>query len=892
MAVDLRPYRGDATPAGPPAADTADTEPRSELGYRPALDGIRGLAVLAVLCFHNGFDWATGGFLGVSTFFTLSGFLITSLLIAERDATGTVRLREFWSRRFRRLMPASLLTLGGILVFGATVATADQIRSLRGDVFSALAYVANWRFIAVDRSYAELFSAPSPVQHFWSLAIEEQFYLAFPLLVVAVLAMSGGSRRVLGGVFAALVAASVAASLLLYQPGGDNLRIYYGTETRAAELLLGALLAVLMFRRFHVAAGPRRTALDVTGVVAVGATLWIWSSSTTSDAWLYRGGFALYALGSAAIIAAALQPGIVQRTLSIQALVWLGLISYGVYLVHWPVFLWLTEDRTGLTQWPLFGLRLAVTIPLAVASARLLEQPIRRRSLLTGRRGPIAVLVAVAVLVAGTVVVTHDPPARAVTLEVEGAQVTAAPVRVTLVGDQLARSLAPGLTEWDGGEVVLDDLTFPGCGFGRSTAAQFVSNWTTASPECDRRSEGWPSAIARFRPDVIVVLTGVGEVDDRRLARGDVPRAPGDAELDRWLTAELAAAADVLLESGAPVVWLTMPTLTPAGVPQTDPARVARFNELVRDVADERTGITVVDLGDRVDAVSPFGFEASDAPELVDWLAPQLADLAEAEREREAAAVAPRTDPRARVDIGSGPVVPVRALYPGERPRVLVAGDSFAYSVGFGLARWSASTGAMDASIEANFGCPIARGGRYRYLRTDSPIDEGICDWAVSFPQAVAASDPHAVLLLTGVWETADRLLPGDTTWRHLGDPVFDRYLERELLAAVDLLGASGARVVLATHPYVHVGRDRGMPDTLPESDPDRMDQLNAMLRRVAEQRPAFVTMIELQAWLRTQPGGELDPSMRGDGVHLSDTFGPILGGWLGPQLDSLIPRA
>ena len=883
MAVDIAPR---------PDAITEDlTVGERALGYEPSLDGIRAIAVLAVLCFHNGFGWATGGFLGVSTFFTLSGFLITTLMLTEHSRRGRVRLGEFWSRRFRRLMPASLLTLGGIVVFAATVATADQLRALRGDIFATLAYVANWRFIAVDRSYAELFSAPSPVQHFWSLAIEEQFYIAFPLLVVGVLVASRGSRVALAIVLAALTIASVAISWLLFEPGGDNLRIYYGTETRAAELLLGALLGIAMLGRARLRrAGPRR-AVAMLGIVALVITLWTWRTAAIGDEWLYRGGFGLYALASAALVAGALQPGVLRRVLSTRLLVSIGLVSYGVYLIHWPVFLWLTEGRTGLGPWPLFVLRLAVTLPLAFASARFVEQPVRLRRMLQGWRGPLAAVLAAALVIAGTVVVTRDPPDRAVTLDVAGATVTRAPTRVTVVGDSLGASVVPALADWQNGDVTVHDLTLAGCPLVRATVAELTyGSWVTPDPACDARAETWSETIGAFRPDVIVVFTGLGEIAERALSVDDVARSPGDPELDRWLVAELGLAADTLVATGAPVVWLTLPELSIDGQLLVDPARVDHFNRLLDEVASERDGLTVLDVGDEIEEASVFGLDRANSDSLVDWLGPHLGEVVDSSRDTVQATE--RSDPLGDAEIGPGPETLPMTLQPGETPRVLVVGDSFAFSLGLGLQQWSATTGTMDVSIHGGFGCPLARGGRYRFLRVDSPIDEEECDWGVIFPRMVAQTNPHTVVLATGVWETADRLLPGETRWRGIGDPVFDRYLERELVSAIDTLGARGARVMLVMHPYVHAGRDLGMPDTLPESDPARMDALNEILRRVAARRPEFVHVLELQTWFREQPGGELDPAMRGDGVHISDEFGATVGAWVGPQLGAIIPRS
>ncbi|MCX7620230.1 MAG: acyltransferase, partial [Acidimicrobiales bacterium] len=192
-----------------PAARTA-----ANLPHFPGLDGLRGLAVLVVLLFHSGFSWAKGGFLGVSSFFTLSGFLITALLLAERRATGAIDLKAFWIRRFRRLMPAALTCLTVVAVFGLFGADGTQKRNLAGDALSAMGYVANWRFVFSGQSYADLFAAPSPVLHFWSLAIEEQFYLLYPLLAYGVFRLVGFSRRYFGAVVLVLILASVSASFV------------------------------------------------------------------------------------------------------------------------------------------------------------------------------------------------------------------------------------------------------------------------------------------------------------------------------------------------------------------------------------------------------------------------------------------------------------------------------------------------------------------------------------------------------------------------------------------------------------------------------------------------------------------------------------------------------
>lgn len=376
------------------------------LRYLPSLDGLRAVALGAVLLDHSGLGIAPGGFLGVTTFFVLSGFLITALLLRERDVTGSVDLRAFWVRRARRLVPAALLfvaVVAAYLLFGSSRPPAGVF----GDGVATLGWVANWRFIFEGRSYGDLFSEPTPFQHVWSLAVEEQFYVGLPLVAVALLGLRGAARR---GRFAAgvgvVIALSTAAAWVLHDPGAPPVRAYYGTDARVAELAVGVLLAVVLvpgsgLRRLSQAHRRATTAAALVGAAVLAGLV---ATADPGDTFLYRGGFLMAAIASAAVVAAATQPGPVNAALRWRPLVAAGRVTYGAYLFHWPIFLWLTEASTGLAPVPLLLVRSAATFGLAALSYRLLEQPVRKGSFdwsigglswATGSIGVIAVLFAV-----------------------------------------------------------------------------------------------------------------------------------------------------------------------------------------------------------------------------------------------------------------------------------------------------------------------------------------------------------------------------------------------------------------------------------------------------------------------------------------------------------------
>ena len=334
-----------------------------------------------VLLFHA--DHLMGGFLGVDLFFTLSGFLITTILLQEATRTGAIRLGTFWARRARRLLPALFALLLAVAVYAAVWARPAELGAIRGDAFATIGYVANWHSIVAGHGYWDLFAAPSPFRHTWSLAIEEQFYLVWPLLVLLLVRCVRSARRrppVLLGLSVALAGASLGLMGALYRPGHDPQRVYLGTDTRVGSILLGAALAsLLLWRGSTRRAGAKVVARGRRHRRAI-TLAWAWVTVDGGDTLLYRGGFALFALCATTVIASSVHPvvGPVARTLSVAPLRALGLISYGLYLWHWPVYLVLTPVRTGLDGWTLVALRISVSIAFAIASYFCVEMPIRR----------------------------------------------------------------------------------------------------------------------------------------------------------------------------------------------------------------------------------------------------------------------------------------------------------------------------------------------------------------------------------------------------------------------------------------------------------------------------------------------------------------------------------
>jgi peptidoglycan/LPS O-acetylase OafA/YrhL len=349
----------------------------TRLSYITGLDGIRAVAVMAVLLYHANAPWALGGFLGVETFFVLSGFLITSLLLIEWQSTGSLSLTNFWLRRARRLLPAVWLLLA-VLPILAVFLAHDALPRLKEDIPAALLYITNWVYIVREVPYFEAFGRPPLLQQLWSLAVEEQFYVLWPLILLLLLRSVKNNRFGLLITTSILIAISSIWMAILYDPAADPLRVYYGTDTRAAGFLMGAFLAMVWSPSQGSPTSTRRLP-EILGWSGLLALLILYNSLNEFQPFLYRGGIFVTALASALLIIGASSPRtLLARLLETRPFRWIGSRSYSIYLWHWPVFM---LSRPGFDlQFPEIFIRLgqvALTFGLAELSYRWIESPVR-----------------------------------------------------------------------------------------------------------------------------------------------------------------------------------------------------------------------------------------------------------------------------------------------------------------------------------------------------------------------------------------------------------------------------------------------------------------------------------------------------------------------------------
>jgi peptidoglycan/LPS O-acetylase OafA/YrhL len=648
---------------------------RPTLGHIRGLDGIRALSVLAIIAFHTGLNSVPGGFYGVDSFFVLSGFLITSLLVREWGGTGTIRLRRFWAGRARRLLPALFLLVAVIGIVMAVYPTILTTPHILGDAFSTIFYFSNWYSIHGGVTYFAQNSQPSPLLHTWSLAIEEQFYLVWPLVVLAVLKLGAnrrsrrGGRRaveVLGGgqlligapraqddpawtrrrrlhiLFAVACLGSLASAILMafLAPNGYTTRAYYGTDTRAQALLVGAAIAIGLTLWREGSRRPWFTRMaSVLALAGVAGTAARWATTSETMTFAFSGGFMVASLAAGAVVlGCAVAPrSLVVRLLELPPLPQWGRISYGVYLWYWPVLLVMTGQRLHWGVYPLFLARVGITVAIAALSYDLVEMPIRRGALKHWRSwvaAPVGAAVAISAVFVSTLVpvgavelqgsqlavtaptssttsttvavvpgspTTADPPTTTTTTVPSyltpalPAATISKPVKVLLVGDSIAGTLGIGLAgEARQYHVQIANEGTPGCSLSMQQQIRVLFYTEPPSAPCDVGSnpnslfDTWRKWVDAYNPDVVVYLAR-GETFDQEV--GGQWQNLGQPAFDSYVESRYRQAVSVLGSKGASVVLVTTPYYdsgtSPAGTPwpEDDPTRVTLDNSTMREVA-------------------------------------------------------------------------------------------------------------------------------------------------------------------------------------------------------------------------------------------------------------------------------------------------------------------
>ena len=626
------------------------------LPYAAPLDGLRAVAVVAVVGYHLDISWMRGGFLGVDLFFVISGFLITRLLLGEHNQSGRIGLGDFWVRRFRRLVPPLVVVVAASVAATRLWGEPAQWAAMRGDAVASLGYVANWRFVLNDTSYFETLLGPSPLRHIWSLAVEEQWYLIWPLVMAGLAPWAARNVRVRTTGALLLLGAAVSAvwMAVLYDPA-DLSRVYYGTDTRAQQLLVGAALAWFTLgspARFSVESLNRlRWPVNLMFAGFIAATVLIDDEAP----WLYRGGLLALSVIGAILVVAASVPGRDGPLgwLSWSPLVALGRRSYSLYLWHWPAIVFVGPPL-GL-DWPAVPLaiaRVAVALVLTEATFRWVETPVRQSSgrpvkvlaawttaalltvvgatttLSTGLSAlpdievlrptvipplepaptaPVAdsMPVADSVPAQGELGVAQLTPLAAPTQAAAAAQEVPRARRLLLVGDSTALVLATDREDGEPRGWITVEYARLGCAITGGNTIDVGDQRPTYRGDgstCRDWEADWTELSDQFRPSVSVIMIGAWEVldhvvDGRRLS---FPSSEWTAHVDAALRSGVAAASS----GGGLVALLRLPCMDQArgslinAQARNDPARVAAFNAIVESIASDMALVSTLPLDD------------------------------------------------------------------------------------------------------------------------------------------------------------------------------------------------------------------------------------------------------------------------------------------------------
>ncbi len=564
--------------------------------------------------YHGEVGWLRGGYLGVDVFFVISGFLITSLLINELLTNDRIALRAFWARRARRLLPALTLVLLAVAVYARWFAEAPALASIRHDGLATLAFANNWRYAWNLGSYFDRFNLfASPLRHTWSLAIEEQFYVVWPFVLLASWKLTRRARdrlTLLGRATAAGAALSAAWMVACYALTHDRSRVYFGTDTRAQGVLIGAALAFFVFRRGVPVVRGWIVVAATAGVA--GSMMFVGDGSTP----IYTGGFTVVSLATAVLVLAAVRRNsLEERILSVRPLTATGRISYGLYLWHWPIYVFLPHAD------------LLVRIALSFACAWLSYVVVERRIRLVRMPRFASVSSAAVVPIAIASLLGASTTAA---LNLNSVAVAHAPVgdlRIAFAGDSTMFTL----TYY--GDVLsvagVAEYTWAPLGCGLLAAQRLEDDQPTA--DCARSPEQWSAAVGRLDPALFVVEFGLWDVGDHSVAGAKI--RPGDAAFDETFAHALDDARRVMARRGATLVLLEAPCMKGA-----DRQRVVAFNTMLHAYAAQRAGVTTLDWstslcrdGKPITRLRPDGvhFDEHSAPEVYRWLVPRLRAIAD-----------------------------------------------------------------------------------------------------------------------------------------------------------------------------------------------------------------------------------------------------------------------
>ncbi|MBK6669195.1 MAG: acyltransferase family protein [Actinobacteria bacterium] len=645
------------------------------------------MALIAVITYHFNTEWLPGAYWSIDFFFVLSGFLITALLLKEFERKDRVDLVAFWGRRFRRLMPVALLVICAVAVWALLINDPLVSRQVRGDGLGAMTYVLNLKYVVTGSSYFESFLTPSPLRHMWSLSLEEQWYAVWPLALWAVLGR-GGIRAAKRAVPVLLSLAAAGAILMAYlvHDAADPSRVYYGSDTRSQALFVGAALGIWAHHRAFDSGSARRR-LDAAALVS--GTLCVWMVFKTSDQDLtwYRGGFIAFSLLASPLILAVAQPtpGIVHKIVDHQPFRWLGQLTYGIYLWHWPIDVAFKRleirGKLPVSGFALFVFQTSIILIVSAVSFYLVERPIRDNrwpiprpklttsvvfavviALLMGLTRPsVGSGISLSAVTPGPKDVGQDGSPASVphggdpTLDLSESISKPAPQpapdapgpisvdkkpTILWVGDSTAWVMAsmfqgPGIKALDG--------SMPGCGL--DLAPMLLGNTLRERDVgCPNWQTRWAEHVSE-NPDLVVIAQGFHatfdvQVDGRRIV-------VGSPEWRARYHDQLQTGIDLVKAADARIAMLTYPCSewrgTKTGGEEHERARAAAVNDEIRAVAAENPGwVSVVDwasflcpkgtMVEEIEGVEmrPDGAHLleSSAPIAFRWLAPRLLEVA------------------------------------------------------------------------------------------------------------------------------------------------------------------------------------------------------------------------------------------------------------------------